>query len=71
MSYLTADAEGLLYQFDTFASELSRLPKSIEATGLELRFAMLRAMVEASLAVHSLNDNDRQPIDRDEANHGG
>lgn len=71
MKYLTSDVDGLLHEFDAFAAELARLPKSVEATGLELRFAMLRVMVEANLAVHSSNDNTKRPGDRGEETHAG
>lgn len=38
----------LISEFDKLAHELSRLPRSIQVTGIELRFAMLRSMVEAA-----------------------
>ena len=57
MGYLTSDVQSLLHQLDLFAADLSNLTKSVEVTALELRFAMLRAMIEDSLGINSSNDN--------------
>jgi hypothetical protein len=57
MSYLTFDVQSLLRELDQFASELSGLAKSVEVTALELRFAMLRAMIEDCMGISSSNDN--------------
>jgi len=57
MGYLTSDVQSLLHELDLFAADLSNLTKSVEVTALELRFAMLRAMIEDSLGINSSNDN--------------
>ena len=57
MGYLTSDVQSLLHQLDLFAADLSNLPKSVEVTAVELRFAMLRAMIEDRLGINSSNDN--------------
>jgi hypothetical protein len=44
------DGASLGKEFDLFAIELSKLPKSTETTSLELRFALLRQAVELTLA---------------------
>ena len=57
MGYLTSDVQSLLHERDLLAADLSNLTKSVEVTALELRFAMLRAMIEDSLGINSSNDN--------------
>ena len=57
MGYLTSDVQSLLHELDLLAADLSNLTKSVEVTALELRFAMLRAMIEDSLGINSSNDN--------------
>jgi hypothetical protein len=70
MIYMTADMADLADELERFADDLSRLPKSVETTGLELRFAMLRAMIEAKFELRSSNDNDEDGPSLQEENHG-
>jgi hypothetical protein len=53
ISFQTA-ARTLADHMEDFANELSKLPRSIELTALELRFAMLRALMEERLTGEDL-----------------
>jgi hypothetical protein len=55
------DLPFLVKEFDVFAEELSKLPSSVETTALELRFALLRQIVEAKYRRRTITEINLDP----------